>query len=85
MATKLRRKNPLRGSSWLRPPDPDRQASVFLLHRTLRRNFRFCSGQLTEFRSESGELPTIRIGYWLVDKIFTEDVADLIGAAIDPR
>jgi hypothetical protein len=39
------------------------------------------SGRLTEFRSKSGEQPAIRIAYWLVDKIFTEDVIDLIGAA----
>ena len=39
------------------------------------------SGRLTEFGSISGTLPSIRIGYWRVGKIFTEDVLDLIGAA----
>lgn len=39
------------------------------------------SGTLTEFVSKPGGLLSIRIAYWLVDKLFTEDVLDLIGAA----
>ena len=35
---------------------------------------------LTRFTSPDERLPEVRIGYWLVDKIFTEDVAELIGA-----
>jgi hypothetical protein len=38
------------------------------------------SHRLTRFTSPVERLKEVRIGYWLVDKIFTEDVAELIGA-----
>ena len=38
------------------------------------------SRRLARFTSPVDRLPEVRIGYWLVDKIFTEDVAELIGA-----
>lgn len=59
--------------------DPDRDVYI-LAPSEFAPNGDVVSGRLTEFRSKSGELRPVQIAYWLVDKIFTEDVIDLIGA-----